>query len=214
MLFQDRRHAAHLLAAGLADFRGKAPLILGIPRGGVVMASVLAEELLGDLDVILVQKLRAPGLPEVAIGAVFESGRIVLGHPGFGREVDPHYLEREADRAVTLLRERRQRYTPHRTPADPRGRAVIVVDDGIATGATMLAALEALSEAGAERRAVAVAVAPEGVANALAFAADEVVCLATPEDFAAVSQFFVDFSPVSDEEVIAVLEGHAGRRAA
>lgn len=206
--FKDRRAAAQQLARALEPYRGFRPLLLGIPRGGVVLADPIAEALDGDLDVALVRKLGAPGAPELAIGAVTESGRVVLNE-GWEHIASEAYLRSEIEEAMDLLRRRRKTYTPHRPPLLPAGRVAIVVDDGIATGATMIAALRSLKESGAERLVAAAAVAsPEAIA-ALREEADEVVVLSAPQPFHAVSLYFEDFSEVSDEDVVNLLAGRS-----
>jgi predicted phosphoribosyltransferase len=209
--FKDRRDAARRLARVLDRYRARNPLVLGIPRGGVVMAEILARELGGDLDVALVRKLRAPGYSELAVGSVTEHGLVVMneGWEGFLSE---SYLRTEIQEALDVLRKRRQAFTPHAAPIPPAGRLAIVVDDGIATGATMIAALRSLRKSGAERLVAAAAVAPASSIEALRGEADEVVCLRTPEPFTAVSPHFEDFSEVTDEEVLGLLRGWSGRR--
>ena len=140
MRFKNREHAAYLLADRLAAFCGnKNPLVLGVPRGGVPMAQIIADALGGEMDVVLVHKLRHPDQEELAIGAVDETGSAFLSD--WANEVDSEYIEAEKQRQLAVLRERRAQYTPRREPIDPHGRIVIVVDDGIATGSTMTAAL-------------------------------------------------------------------------
>ena len=214
MRFEDRLSAAHLIAARLARFRGTRPLVLGIPRGGVPMARAIAEALDGDLDVVLVHKIGAPGNPEFAIGSVSESGEVVLGAAAVEIGADPEYVQREAAAQVRTLRERRRLFSPVLAPADCADRIVIVVDDGVATGATMHAALTLLRRRGPRRLVAAMAVAPPATVRRLASAADEVVCLHTPEDFRAVGQFFEDFTPVSDDEAVAALREFHGVRGA
>jgi predicted phosphoribosyltransferase/dienelactone hydrolase len=169
------------------------------------MARVIAESLGGDLDVVLVHKIGAPGNPEYAIGSVSESGEVVLGAAATELGVGPEFVEREVGRQVSALRERRRLLSPVHAPADPAGRVVIVVDDGVATGATMFAALAILRRRHPGRLVAAMAVAPPDTARRLAAVADEVVCLDTPPDFRAVGQFFEDFGPVTDDEVVAAL---------
>jgi putative phosphoribosyl transferase len=206
MRFRDRTDAATQLAAALAGFRGRNPLVLAIPRGAVPMGKVLAEELQGELDIVLVRKLRAPGSPEFAVGAVDESGWAYVAP--YAREVgaDEAYLREEIARQMETLRRRRAEYTPHRAAHDAAGRIAIVVDDGLATGATMIAALHAVRARKPARLVCAVPVAaPESLEKVRPYA-DEVVCLAAPPEFHAVSQFYSAFPQVEDEEVMRLLE--------
>jgi predicted phosphoribosyltransferase len=143
MKFKSREHAAQLLAERLrAAYRNKNPLVLGVPRGAVPMAKIVADALGGELDIVLVHKLTHPEQSELAIGAIDESGNAIVSE--WAADLDPEYLAAEKQRQLSLLRERRANYTPLRAPIDPRGRTVIVVDDGIATGSTMTAALRAI----------------------------------------------------------------------
>jgi len=208
MLFNDRADAADKLAEKLAAYRGRQPLVLGIPRGGVVLAARIAERLAGDLDVVLTHKLGAPGEPEVAIGAIDEDGQIFLNDPHWRRE-SPDYLEREMADQLTELRRRRKLFSAGRAPLDPAGRIVIVTDDGLATGATMIAALHVLRARQPARLVVAVPVAPPDTLEKVAALADETVCLDAPEWFAAVGQFYAEFGQVADDEVVALLRGKA-----
>jgi putative phosphoribosyl transferase len=211
--FKDRREAAQQLARALDRVRGFRPLFLAIPRGGVVLGDVLADTLDGDLDVALVRKLGAPNAPELAVGAVTESARVVLNE-GWEYLASEAYLRAEVEDALDLLRRRRETYTPHRPPSSPSGRLAIVVDDGVATGATMIAALRSLKNSGAERVVAAAAVAPPETVELLRQEADEVVVLRTPHPFHAVSLYFEDFSEVSDEEVVKLLARRSERPAA
>lgn len=205
MQFKSREQAARLLAERLWPYRGSNPLVLGIPRGAVPMAGIIAEATGGELDIVLVRKLGAPGQPELAIGAVDETGRLYLGDHARDLGVSAAYIRREKDRQLQALRQRRSLYTPYRPPIDPAGRTVIVVDNGIATGSTMIAALRTLRRRKPAKLIAAFAVAPRSTAMRIRAEADEVVCLAEPEEFYAVGQFFEDFAQVSDEEVVAIL---------
>jgi predicted phosphoribosyltransferase len=202
-VFASREHAAGLIAAQLSGYRNQHPLVLAIPRGGVPMGRVVADALQGELDVVLVHKLGAPGNPEFAIGSVDESGQVVLSHAAAQLGISANYVEQETQRQLARIRERRVRYG--RPPARVAGRVVIVVDDGVATGATLIAALRAIRAGGPTKLIAGIGVAPADTAVRLTREVDELVCLAKPEQFFAVSQFFADFSQVTDDEVIAVL---------
>jgi putative phosphoribosyl transferase len=205
MLFENREHAARLLARRLsAYYKNKNPLLLAIPRGAIGMAEIIADVLGGELDVVLVHKLGAPGQPELAIGAIDETGNVFLS--GYGLDIDSAYLEAEKQAQLEVLRKRRAQYTPSRGPIDPHDRIVIVVDDGIATGSTLTAALRAIRRSKPKKLIGAVAVASPPAAHAMSREADAMVCLDVPAEFYAVGQFFEDFSQVSDEEVTAILQ--------
>jgi putative phosphoribosyl transferase len=204
MRFENREHAAHLLARRLSTcYEGKNPLVLAVPRGAVQMAKIIADVLGGELDVVLVRKLGFPTQAELAIGAIDENGNVFLSDYAF--EIEAEYLEEEKERQLEVLRRRRAQYTPSRASIDPHDRIVIVVDDGIATGSTMTAALRSVRSRKPKELVGAVAVASEQAARALLREADAQVCLKVPAKFYAVGQFFKDFSQVSDEDVIAIL---------
>lgn len=204
MAFENRAQAAHLLVRRLEKYRGQRPLVLAIPRGAVPMGKIVAEALGGDLDVVLVRKLRAPQNPELAIGSIDETGMVYLD-PDTRDLWDEPYLEAEKGIQLETLRRRRQMYEPAGSPIDAAGRVAIVLDDGIATGSTMIAALRAV-----RARHPATLVAATGVASAEALRligreSDEVVCLETPEILYAIGYHFRDFSQVSDDDVVATL---------
>lgn len=204
-MFRDREQAARKLAERLAAYKGKNPLVLAIPRGAVPMAKLIADALEGEFDVVLVRKLGAPGNPEFAIGAVDETGWAYLGPYVAMAGADAAYLERAKARELETIRRRRAQYSPLHPPIDPQGRIVIVIDDGLATGATMLAALHALRQRAPQKLVCAVPVAPPETLEKVGEQADEVVCLYAPENFQAVGQFYADFGQVEDDEVIALL---------
>lgn len=208
-MFTDRTQAAIQLAAELIGYRGKNPLILAIPRGAVPMGAIIAEKLHGELDVVLVRKLLAPYQSELAIGSVNEDGWTY--HADFAEiySGSAHYLAAEKQRQMETIRQRRRQYTPIRPPIDPAGRIVIVVDDGLATGATMISALNGLRLSKPARLVCAVPVAPPDTLRKVADLADEVVCLEAPAHFQAVGQFYQYFPQVDDEEVIEILRSSA-----
>lgn len=206
MVFANRQHAATRLAEALAAYKGRAPLILAIPRGAVAMGQHLARELGGELDVVLVRKLRAPFNPEFALGSVDESGWTYVADYAESAGGTASYLEQEKEAQLDTIRARRAQYTPLRPPIDPTGRIVIVVDDGLATGATMIAALHGLRQRKPARLICAVPVAPADTLEKIRPYADEVVCLSTPEFFQAVGQFYADFPQVEDYEVVEILK--------
>jgi predicted phosphoribosyltransferase len=208
MKFESRVDAGSRLAKALARYRGRNPLVLAIPRGAVEMGGVVAHELAGELDVVLVRKLRAPWNPELAVGAIDESGWSYVAPHALAAGADPAYLAKEKAEQLALLRRRRAQYTPARAPADPAKRTAIVVDDGIATGASMIAALHSVRARNPARLVCAVPVAARESLEAVRPYADEVVCLQTPEDFMAVGQFYRDFAQVEDDEVVALLARH------
>lgn len=212
-IFETRLDAAKRLAKALEDFRGQNPLVLAIPRGAVPMGAAIAEALEGELDVVLVRKLGAPFNPELAVGAIDESGWTYLAAHAAEVGADEAYLAKETATQLELLRSRRARYTPARPPADPSGRVAIVVDDGIATGASMIAALHAVRAKNPERLICAVPVAAPSSAAQVQRHADAFVCLETPLEFLAVGQFYRHFPQVSDDEVVALLARHGAKRA-
>jgi predicted phosphoribosyltransferase len=211
-MFIDREDAGRQLAWRLKGRALDDPLVLAIPRGGVVIGAVLAEELDADLDVVLSRKLRAPGNPEVAIGAVGEDGQVYLephAQTLFGSLDD--YLVQERDHQMAEIA-RRQALFRDRYPAAPiRGRSVIVTDDGIATGSTMIAALRVARQHEPRELIVAVPVAPPERLKEVQRCCDDLICLLTPAEFWAVGQFYEDFRQVADDQVIEVLRCFAAR---
>ncbi len=208
LFFQDREEAARLLAEALRPLGLERPVVLGIPRGGVVLADVLAEELGGTMDIVLARKIGAPGNPEYALGAVSEDGQVFL-QPYAERVADPAYLKAEVGRQMQVIRERRRRYRAVRPKEPLAGRDVVLTDDGIATGSTMEAALTAVQAENPRRVVVAVPVAPPDAVEKLRQRA-EAVALSTPPDFVAVGAYYHDFPQVADEEVVERLARWAG----
>jgi putative phosphoribosyl transferase len=209
MAFVDRSEAGRQLAASLAEFADQDVVVLGLPRGGVVVAAEVADALRAPLDVIVVRKLGFPSQPELAMGAIGEGGAKVINAEGalLARE-DPEgaaaverYEREELARRATCFRGERDRVSI-------KGKTVIVVDDGIATGATIRVACEVARAQGAMRVVAAAPIAPASVVIDLATVADKVVCPHTPRHFHAIGQWYDDFSPTPDDEVVEILQRH------
>jgi len=204
MPFENRAQAGQMLARRLDKYRGQKPLVLAIPRGAVPMGKIVADALNGELDVVLVRKLRAPQNPELAIGSIDETGNIYLD-PDTRDLWSRPYLDGEKKAQLETLRRRRQMYEPAGLPIDVAGRIAIVLDDGIATGSTMIAALRAVRARHPAKLVAATGVASPETLGLIRREADEVVCLETPAMLYAIGYHFRDFSQVSDEDVVATL---------
>ncbi len=207
--FKDRHDAGLQLASALTYLKKDRPIILALPRGGVPVGYEVAHELMAPLDVLLVRKIGAPGYAELGIGAVVdgENPQTVF-HDDLIRQlnVPSSYLAEETQRQLAEIERRRMRYCGDRPPLQVHGRTVIVVDDGIATGGTMAAALKALKQEGPEKLIFAVPVATRESLDKLCREVDDGVCLVVPPGFRAVGQFYQDFEQTTDEEVISLLE--------
>jgi len=205
-MFRDRADAGRRLAARLLGLREESPVILGLPRGGVPVALEVARALGAPLDVLVARKLGAPECPEYGLGAVAEGGAVHVREEALREAgVTARELQRIAGREAAELERRVRRYRGARPPAEVRGRTAVLVDDGIATGGTVRAAVKALRARGAARVVVAAPVASRRTAEALAPEVDALFVLEAPEPFFAVGEAYEDFRPTSDEEVEACL---------
>lgn len=200
-MFVDRIDAGLQLAEALGKYRGSDAVLLAIPRGGVPVAAQVARKLRLPLDILLTKKIGHPSQPELAIGAVSLHG--ILLDPRF--HVPRPYIDAEAERIRDVLRDRENAYRSGRQALPVKGRTAIIVDDGIATGYTVRAAIELLQQAGAKRVVVAVPVAAAQTVLQLEELADEVICVEVPDDLYAIGAHYEDFAQVSDEEVTRLL---------
>jgi len=206
MLFQDRADAGRKLAEQLQDLRGKDTIVLAVPRGGVVIGYEVARALDTPLDVYIARKLTAPGNEELALGAVASDGTVVLD-AALMRQigVSQRYLESEMDRQRAEILRRLSLYRNLRALPQLKGKTVLVVDDGVATGSTTLATLRALRKQLPGLLVLAVPVGPPDVIARLQSEADRVICLAQPDEFWSVGQFFADWEQLSDQDVTDIL---------
>ncbi|ELY44605.1 phosphoribosyltransferase [Natronorubrum sulfidifaciens] len=205
--FRDRTDAGERLAAELRERGVDADIALAIPRGGLPLGRAVADELAIPLDIVVAKKIGAPGNPEYAIGAVASDGSVWRNEDAIGRtDSDEAYFQRRREEEAESARRKAERYRGDRGPPDLTGKTVVVVDDGVATGSTVRACLQTLSETDAERIVLAVPVGPPDSIAALEAEADAVVCLETPSRFMGVGQFYERFGQVSDEEAMAYLE--------
>ncbi|MBI3469292.1 MAG: phosphoribosyltransferase [Planctomycetes bacterium] len=205
-MFRDREDAARRLAWRLKGRPFRDPLVLAIPHGGVVIGAVLARELDADLDVVLARKIHAPGNPELAVGAVSEDGQVYLNAeaaPVLG--LTEEYLVQERQHQIDEIARCRELFCGDRQAAPITGRSVIVTDDGIATGSTMMAALQAIKAQNPHEVIVAIPVAPEDSLEQIRRRCDKAVCVVTPRFFWSISNFYEDFPQVGDAEVVGLL---------
>ncbi len=212
-LFRDRVQAGRLLADVLAELKGQKAVVLGIPRGGVIIAREMARALDADLDVVLSRKLGAPGQSELAMGSISEDGNIFLNDEivrALG--ATSRYIEQEKAHEMMEINRRSQLFRKTLPKIPLNGRVVVVTDDGIATGATMQAALWAVRQEKPCSLIVAVPVASGEALEKVSEAADQTICLRQPPNFFAVGQFFTRFYQVEDEDVLKIMEEEALRR--
>jgi putative phosphoribosyl transferase len=215
VMFHDRADAGQRLAQQFKGRKLQEPLILAIPRGGIVVGDVLATQISADLDVVLARKLRCPSQPELAVGALSEDGEIYLNEAiADVLQLTPEDLDEERELQLAEMARRRALFRSIRPQAPVTDRSIIVTDDGIATGSTMLAALHWVRAQKPFEVIVAVPMAsPDRLAPVREWC-DEVVCLLEPQNFWAVGQYYYDFLPVSDEEVVSILKRYAPDNAA
>ncbi len=207
MILTDRREAGERLAARLEIYRGREPLVLAVPRGGVVVAEEIHRVIGGELDVIITRKIGAPHQRELAIGATSGDGVVMLNDELISRiGVFPDYVKKAAAREQAEIIRRLEKYRGQRPLPQIEGRLVVVVDDGVATGYTLLAALSSLRRHNPAELALAVPVGPPETFERLNKEVDALVYLEAPVDFAAVGQFYRHFDQISDEEVVEILE--------
>lgn len=207
-ILQDRAEAGRLLAQRLMSCRGQHPVVLALPRGGVPVAFEIARALHAPLDLVLVRKIGAPWQPELALGAVADGDQpdIALNQPIIAElGVEDGYVEHKVRQLLTEIERRRALYLGGRAAIPLQGRTAIVVDDGIATGATMEAALKSVRRRGPKSLVMAVPVAPPDTLERLRPTVDDIVCLLAPDDFGAIGTFYRHFPQIEDEEVIDLL---------
>ena len=211
--FADRRDAGRRLARALAPLELADPLVLALPRGGVPVGYEIAQALDAQLDVLIVRKIGAPRDPELGLGAVVDGDppQLILNQD-FVRAIGPKpaYIDAERDRQIDEMRRRRKLYGADRAAVS--GRHLILVDDGIATGSTVRAALAGLGQQKPARLVLAVPVAPQDSLHQLQASCDEIICLSTPELFRAVGEHYADFTQTTDEEVVSLLAAARARQ--
>lgn len=208
-MFTNRREAGVALARKLGIYQGKKNVVvLGIPRGGVVVAAELAQRLHLPLDILVIKKIGAPGQEELAIGAVGTQGHHLNEHAA---HLPRAYLQEQIKLKQQEVQERYKLLRGKRKAVPWKGKVVLLTDDGVATGATMIMAIQMLRKQGVKKMHVAVPVAPRGTVQRLKVVADEVICLEQPAFFHAIGEFYKDFKQVEDEEVIKILQ-EAGKR--
>ncbi len=205
--FVDREEAGILLAGALREYAGKKAVVLGIPRGGIVVAREIARALDAQLDIILAHKLRTPGQEELAMGSVSEDGKVFINQQVVQHlDVGDPYIQQEKASQLAEIRRRTELIRKVRPKVSLKGRIVIVTDDGVATGSTTQAAFWAVRTEQPQKLIAAIPVGPEDTITRLAKDVDEMVCLRTPPYFSAVGQFYQRFYQVEDEEMLQILK--------
>jgi putative phosphoribosyl transferase len=215
MLFQDRTDAGRQLAKALLKYKRRHPVILALPRGGVPVAAQVAAALDAPLDLLLVRKIGVPSQPELAMGAVADGEEPVIIRNTDVIElsdVSTQEFDEICKAECAEIERRRKRYLGNRVRSEVTGRVAIIIDDGIATGATTLAAITAVRMRKPKELVLAVPVAPRDTIKKLHAEADAIVCLHTPREFGAIGYFYRDFRQVGDDEVIALLKGFRAHR--
>ncbi|NWG09830.1 MAG: phosphoribosyltransferase [Nitrososphaerales archaeon] len=206
-MFNDRVEAGKALAKSLSDYKGKKVVVFAIPRGGVVLAYEVAKALDAPLDLIIPRKIGAPNEPEFAIGAVTEDGTTILNQDAIQYlRVPDVYIQEEVKRQIAEIKRRMERYLGLRPRPSVEGKTVILVDDGVATGATIRAAIASIKKKKPDSIVLAIPVGPPDTIEELRKEADLVVCLMTPEPFFAIGQFYRRFEQLSDEEVVQIID--------
>ncbi len=211
--FRDRADAGEKLATRLLHLRDRDPVVLALPRGGVAVGAAIARRLGAPLDIVMVRKIGVPWQPELALGAVSDGGTpeiFIDREMAAALAIPESYIVEETARQLAELERRRRIYCADRPPVEIGGRTAIVVDDGIATGATMRVALRAVRRRTPAHLVLAAPVAAPETLAALAQDADEAVCVATPAGLASIGQYYTDFHQLSDEEVIRLLADAPG----
>jgi len=207
LVFKDRREAGQKLAQELEGKNYDSPVVIGIPRGGVPLAEEVAETLHAPLDIIVPRKIGAPGNPEYAVGAVTEDGTVVRNEEAVQRTgADQDYLERAAEQELKEVKRRLRKYRGDRQPVDIEGKTTILVDDGVATGTTLKAAIKSAKKRNPANIVVAVPVGAESSIQDIKQEVDEVICLETPGLFGAVGQYYRSFPQTPDEEVVEAMK--------
>ncbi|MEM3539274.1 MAG: phosphoribosyltransferase [Nitrososphaerales archaeon] len=205
-MFKNRLEAGRILAEALLEYKNKNTIVLAIPRGGVVVAYEVAKALNAPLDLIIPRKIGAPDQPELAIGAITEDGTTILNQDIIQNlKVSDEYIKAEVKRQIEEIKRRIKKYLGDKPRISIKGKIVILIDDGVATGATIRAAIASIRKREPALIVLAIPVGPKDTVRELRKYADKVICLITPEPFFAIGQFYENFDQISDEEVIQIL---------